>query len=233
MSKFYGIGVGPGNPELLTIKAVNILKTVDVILVPTAKKGLESLALRIAKPYIKEGIRIEERTFPMVVDLEVKEKAWDSISSEIETWVKEGLRVAFLTLGDTMTYATYIYLLERLMGRIEIETVPGITSYQGVASSTNTPLVVDDMSMCVVSCNIPLEEIRRRVRTEDSLVLMKLSLQFKEIIAMLIEEGVAPFTRLVSHATQEEEVVYEDLSTITDERISYFSTIVINKRWTS
>lgn len=231
MSKFIGVGVGPGNPELLTIKAVKAIEAADILLVPKAKHEAQSLAYRIAQPYIHDGAQVEARTFPMVNDQDQKESAWLAIATEIINWVEAGKTVAFLTLGDTMTYATYVYLLEKLQGVIEIETIPGITSYQGVAASTNQPLVMDDMTLTVVPCNLPLEEIRRKVRGDDCLVLMKLSLQFKEIINMLIEEGLAPFTRLVSHATQDREQIYTDIRKIEDESISYFSTIIINKRW--
>lgn len=228
---FIGVGVGPGNPELITLKATRAIAEADILLVPKAASEMDSLALQIAAPYVRENTRIEARTFPMVKDLERKVAAWEAISAEVREWVKAGQRVVFLTLGDTMTYATFVYLLERLKGDIPVEIVPGITSYQGIASETGQPLVMDDMTMTVVPCNLPLETIRDYVRREDALVLMKLSLQFRPLIEMLIEEGMAPYARLVSHATQERQVVYADITEIEDDKVSYFSTMIINKRW--
>lgn len=228
---FIGVGVGPGNPELITLKATRTIGEADILLVPKAASEMDSLALQIAKPYVKENSRIEARTFPMVKDLEKKIAAWEAISEEVRQWVKAGLKVVFLTLGDTMTYATFVYLLERLKDDIAIEIVPGITSYQGIASETGQPLVMDDMTMTVVPCNLPLETIRAYVRREDALVLMKLSLQFRPLVEMLIEEGVVPYAKLVSHATQERQVIYNDITQIEDEKVSYFSTMIINKRW--
>ena len=131
MSHFYGIGVGPGDSELITLKAVRILETLDILVTPTTKSGSESLALSIAKPFLKEGLVINERVFPMSLDSEVLTAAWDKVADEIREAVENGKRVGFITLGDPMTYSTYIYLLIRLKGQIPLTTIPGITSYQG------------------------------------------------------------------------------------------------------
>lgn len=232
-ARFIGVGVGPGDPELMTLKAVKAIENADIILVPTAAKEAESLALAIAKTYVKTTARIENRTFPMVRDWDVKVQAWDQIASEVEAWVKAGENVVFLTLGDTMTYATFVYLLERLQGKIGVGIIPGITSYQGMAAETAVPLVMDDMTLTVIPGNLPLETIRTYIRREEALVLMKLSLNFRPLIEMLLEEGMRPYARLVSHATQTRQVVYDDIAQIEDDSISYFSTLTINKRWVS
>jgi sirohydrochlorin cobaltochelatase len=231
MSHLYGIGVGPGDSELITLKAVRILETLDILVTPTTKCGSDSLALSIAKPFLKEDLVIYERVFPMSLDSEVLTEAWDKVADEIREAVLSGKRVGFITLGDPMTYSTYIYLLVRLKGHMPITTVPGITSYQGLSASVGIPLVEGDTPLVIAPCTLPLEKLKDIILNNDSVVLMKLSKQFKEVLAFLIEEGLDDCSKLVSFATQKDEKIYQSLSEVIEPSISYFSTILINKRW--
>lgn len=231
MSHFFGIGVGPGDSELISIKAVRILESLDILVTPTTKCGSDSLALSIAKPFLKEDLVVYERVFPMSHDTKVLTEAWDRVADEIKMAVYSGKRVGFITLGDPMTYSTYIYLLFRLKDQIPLTTVPGITSYQGLSASVGIPLVEGDAPLVIVPCTLPLEQIKDFIRNNDSIVLMKLSKQFQEVLAFLMAEGLDGCSKLVSFATQREEKIYQSLNEVKEPSISYFSTILINKRW--
>ena len=185
MAKFYGIGTGPGDSSLLTVKAVDTLKNIDVLYTPEAKKGGDSLALSIVKKYLPEDLEIKSRHFPMSNDSFEKIQVWNDVSSEIVSDVKDGKDVGFITLGDPMIYSTYVYVMERLMEDIEVETIPGISSFSNIASNQNYPLVMDTDPLIVIPCTMEEEKIDAALQTYDCLVLMKVYKNFKEIVQKL------------------------------------------------
>ncbi|MCT4509348.1 MAG: cobalt-factor II C(20)-methyltransferase [Tepidibacter sp.] len=229
MSKFYGIGTGPGDSSLLTIKAVNTLTELDILYTPEPKKEGKSLALSIVREYLKEDLEIKQRHFPMNFDNLEKTKAWDEIAIEIENDVKYGKNVGFVTLGDPMIYSTYVYLLERVRGKVEVETIPGISSFSNIASNQNFPLVMDREPLIVVPCTTDEEKIDYALKNYSSIVLMKVYKNFKSIIQKIKDNDLLNHSILVSNSSLNEEKVYTNLEELDQDKISYFSTILINK----
>ena len=230
MAKFYGIGTGPGDSTLVTIKAVNTIKMLDILYTPEPKKGGDSLALSIVKEYVPDTVEIKQRHFPMNNDSVEKMASWDAIAAEIKADVKAGKEVGFITLGDPMIYSTYVYIMERLMGEIEVETIPGISSFSNIASNQNFPLVMDTDPLMVIPCTMEEEKIDAALQTYDCFVLMKVYKNFKEIVQKLEKYDLIDSAILVSNSSQDREVVYKDLRDIhLQEKISYFSTILVNR----
>lgn len=230
MAKFYGIGTGPGDSTLVTIKAVNIIKMLDILYTPEPKKGGDSLALSIVKEYVPDTVEIKQRHFPMNNDSVEKMASWDAIAAEIKDDVKAGKEVGFITLGDPMIYSTYVYIMERLMDEIEVETIPGISSFSNIASNQNFPLVMDTDPLMVIPCTMEEEKIDAALQTYDCFVLMKVYKNFKEIVQKLEKYDLIDSAILVSNSSQEREVVYKDLRDVhLQEKISYFSTILVNR----
>ena len=230
MAKFYGIGTGPGDSSLVTVKAVNTLKILDILYTPEPKKGTDSLALSIVKEYIPDTVEIKQRHFPMNSDSVEKMAAWDQVAEEIVTDVKGGKNVGFITLGDPMIYSTYVYVMERLIDEIEVETIPGISSFSNIASNQNFPLVMDTDPLIVIPCTMEEEKIDEALQTYDCIVLMKVYKNFKQIIEKLEKYDLIDNAILVSNSSQDREVVYKDLRDVhLQEKISYFSTILVNK----
>lgn len=230
MAKFYGIGTGPGDSSLLTIKAVNTLKQLDILYTPESKKGGESLALSIVSEYLPDSLEIKTRHFPMNFNDGEKIIAWNQIAEEIVNDVKEGRNVGFVTLGDPMIYSTYVYIMERLISSIEVETIPGISSFSNIASNQNFPLVMDREPLIIIPCTMAEEKIDYALENYSSIVLMKVYKNFKEIIQKLERNNLIDSAILVSNSSQEGEVVYTDLRDVhLEEKISYFSTILVNK----
>ncbi|SHK15071.1 precorrin-2/cobalt-factor-2 C20-methyltransferase [Hathewaya proteolytica DSM 3090] len=183
MGKLYGIGVGPGDKELITVKAVNIIKKVDVIVVPTAVAGGDSMAYNIAKDYIEENTRVIFKQFPM--GGKDQEKKIYEAYEEIAALIKEDNDVAFLTIGDPFVFSTYTYLLEHIKGKgIEVITVPGITSFCASASAVGKPLVIGDEPLLI----LPATRLDS-VKDEKFLVIMKFYKVEKEVIEFLEERG--------------------------------------------
>ena len=230
MAKFYGIGTGPEDSTLVTIKAVNTIKMLDILYTPEPKKGGDSLALSIVKEYVPDTVEIKQRHFPMNNDSVEKMASWDAIAAEIKDDVKAGKEVGFITLGDPMIYSTYVYIMERLMDEIEVETIPGISSFSNIASNQNFPLVMDTDPLMVIPCTMEEEKIDAALQTYDCFVLMKVYKNFKEIVQKLEKYDLIDSAILVSNSSQEREVVYKDLRDVhLQEKISYFSTILVNR----
>lgn len=231
MSKFYGIGAGPGDSGLVTVKAVKILEKLDILYTPQAKKGGRSFAHEIVCEYLPSDLEVKERHFPMSFNQDELNEAWDSIAREIEEDVKAGKNVGFVTLGDPMVYSTYIYLLKRLT-HIETETIPGITSFLNIASTQNVPLVEGENPLVILPCTMELSELKEQIAKNNSLVLMKVYKNFKEVVAIIKDLGIEKHAILVSESGTKNEKVYKNILEIeSQEEISYFSTILINKGW--
>lgn len=230
MAKFYGIGTGPGDSSLLTVKAVDTLRNIDILYTPEAKKGGDSLALSIVKKYLPEDLEIKSRHFPMSNDSIEKVQVWNNVSSEIVSDVKSGKDVGFVTLGDPMIYSTYVYVMERLMEDIEVETIPGISSFSNIASNHNYPLVMDTDPLMVIPCTMEEEKIDEALEKYDCFVLMKVYKRINTILEKLEKHDLIDHAILVSNSSQEEEEVITNLRDYKiDEKISYFSTILVNK----
>jgi precorrin-2/cobalt-factor-2 C20-methyltransferase len=176
--KLIGIGVGPGDTELLTLKAAKVLKTVPVVFSPKSSKEKESIALSIVRPILEERkdyrrLMIVEPIFPMIENKKELEKIWTSASEMIAQYLDSGRDVAFITLGDTSIFSTYSYVQRKLIDRYEIETIPGITSFTACAAARNKALVEqNDILTIVPKIDDRLEEI---LDYSDSIVLMKAS----------------------------------------------------------
>ena len=230
MAKFYGIGTGPGDSSLVTVKAVNTFKILEILYTPEPRKGADSLALSIVKEYIPETVEIKQRHFPMSAYGVEKMAAWDEAAEEIKADVKAGKNVGFITLGDPMIYSTYVYVMERLLDEIEVETIPGISSFSNIASNQHFPLVMDTDTLIVIPSTMEEEKIDAALQTYDCLVLMKVYKNFKEIVQKLEKYDLIDSAIFVSNSSHDREVVYKDLRDVhLQEKISYFSTILVNK----
>lgn len=183
MAKLFGVGVGPGDKELLTLKAVRVIECCSVVAVPSSMAGGKSIAYEVAEDYIKEGTEILVKHFPMGGE-EQEEKIYEAFKA-IEDKLKEGKDVAFLTIGDPFVYSTYIYLLKYIEeAGYETETVPGITSFCASASLAKVPLVIGDEPLLI----LPGERINT-IKDEKHLVVMKIYKQEEKVLDVLEEKG--------------------------------------------
>lgn len=227
MSQLIGIGVGPGDPNLLTLESVKALQSLDLLFVPTGKEGGESQAEKIVKDHLKPSLKIVRKHFPMTDD---KEAQLDAIAQAIKNEVEKGLTVGFITLGDPMLYSTYIYLLKRLKGTIPIKSIAGLSAYSAIASAYNFPLVEGDSPLLIYPCVGSLEDLESKLIQHDSLVLMKVYKWFDAICDLLIKHGLEDASCIVSQFGTEAESVISPLKDRHQHPVSYFTTILIHKR---
>lgn len=229
---FYGIGVGVGSSDTITKKAIDILKELDILFVPTAKNlDSFSVAHNIVQCYLKDNIIIKDRYFPMNYNTKKLQNTWKAIANEIEKDVLDDKKVGFVTIGDPMVYSTYIYLLKLLKDKIKIITIPGITSFLDIASNNNFPLVEGNDPLVIIPATIGIDKLKKYIINENSIVIMKVYKNYDEIINILIDEQLEKYAIAVSNSSKNEEVVYKNINDLKKEDISYFTTILINKKW--
>ncbi|VTX61697.1 Cobalt-precorrin-2 C(20)-methyltransferase [uncultured Leptotrichia sp.] len=225
--KFYGIGVGVGDPENITVKATKKLHEVDVIVLPEAKSGEGSTAFNIVREYLKPGVEQMFLEFPMIKDVEVRKVFRKNNADKVSAELEKGKNVAFLTIGDPMTYSTYTYVLEHIADDVEVETVAGITSFNSIAARLNVPLMIGDEDLKVVSVNRKTD-IYKEIENNDNLVLMKISRNFEKIKKAIIETGNKENAVIVSDCGKDNEVIYWDIESV--EEVPYFSTMILKKK---
>lgn len=180
----YGIGVGPGDPELLTIKAANILGRVDVILAASSTRNDDSMALDIARPHLRPEARVVRLGFPMSRDEHTLQAAWEENARLVLAELDAGHDAAFLTLGDPLLYSTFAYLLRtlrRLAPETPVTVVPGITSFQAVAAATETVLAEGSQNLMVLPGIRDAGELRRNLSGADNAVILKAYTNFAAI----------------------------------------------------
>lgn len=230
---FYGIGVGPGDPDLLTLKAIKILNKIDIILAPEVQKGKGSIALSIAKPHLREDIEIIERRFPMTYDMDILNTSYDEIADYIKELIDKGKSVAFLTLGDPMVYSTYTYLFKRLKKKnIEIETVPGITSFCSIASKLGIPLGENEETIAIVPSvyyEKGDEKLNDILNNMDNIVFMKASGCIDELIDELETTGHKDGSVFASRLGLDNEVIERDIEKRRGIKNNYLSTLIAKK----
>jgi precorrin-2/cobalt-factor-2 C20-methyltransferase len=205
MGHFYGMGVGPGDPDLLTVKAASILGRCMHVVVPKPKADGGSVALEIARRYIPGTAVVHELVFPMTTDKAELSRRWREAARTIASLLETGADVCFLTLGDALVYSTYIYLLRELKEiapNIQVETVPGITSFSAAAALTDFPLGEGKEPITIVPTADDLTAVRRAVEAGGTVVLMKIGKRLGEIVDLLDQLEVLDDAVFVQRAGQ-------------------------------
>ncbi|CAA7601903.1 Precorrin-2 C(20)-methyltransferase domain protein [Acididesulfobacillus acetoxydans] len=185
---FYGVGVGPGDPELLTLRAQKILQQVDFLAIPKSRLERESVAWEIARPYCRQDAGIIELELPMTSERARLEAAWREGAQKILAHLEQGASVAFITLGDPSLYSTYSYLVDGLRALVPeecIRTVPGITAMSAAAALVNLPLAAGDEPLLV----LPSAETAAAYQDFPNLVFLKVSRRLPELLATFEQSG--------------------------------------------
>ncbi|WP_461209566.1 precorrin-2 C(20)-methyltransferase [Desulfocurvus sp. DL9XJH121] len=210
----YGVGVGPGDPELLTVKAVRVLGEAHKVYAARSSKNTHSVSHGIVRPHLRPGVEVETLAFPMTRDKAALDAAWTENARAVLADLRAGLSVAFLTLGDPLTYSTFGYLLRTLRGldsKAPVEVVPGVTSYCAAAAAAGTVLAEAEETLAVVSGAKGGDALRKAARTADSVVVLKAYKHFDDILAALDETGLRESAVLVSNCGQEGERIQSDM----------------------
>ncbi len=227
---FYGIGVGPGDPELLTVKAINAIKNSNFIIAPKTEKKSDSLALTIAAPYLRADVQIVYQTFPMVKNFEESPELFEGNVTEILKYLRDGQNVGFLTLGDPLFFSTYIYIFKLLKkSGVQIETVAGVPAFLAIAAKIGYPLACGNDILSIIPATADTEKISAALKNSDAAVLMKVYKNFGEVTEILNAENLSENAVLVSRCGLEGEKISDDINSLKNEKLNYLSTILTSK----
>lgn len=191
-STLYCVGCGPGDPDLLTLKAINIIKNADVIYTPTARENKPSVALSIVEKFLAKEIEIRQLVFPMVKDYEKLSEHWKINAKEIAEAVRNGKKAVYLTVGDPSLYSTWIYIHKEMCKNyrdIEIEIVPGITSIFSFSAEIKTPIGEGEEIIGIIPACYNLDRLKIAAECCDTLVFLKDGRYFNNVIDILMESS--------------------------------------------
>ncbi|WP_430883592.1 precorrin-2 C(20)-methyltransferase [Fusibacter sp. JL216-2] len=228
--KFVGIGVGPGDPDLITVKAIKAIEAADVLVCPEARNGKGSFAFEIAEAYIPKETEILTLEFPMVHDHDVMMEAWKKNAEIISERVQQGANVAFLTLGDPTVYSTYMYLLPLLTEGVAVETIPGITSFCAVAANQNLPLALWEETFGIVPLKHGCETAEKALDHYDNVIIMKPSHDSERLAEILEEKNLQDKFVMISKCSTDIQQVTTDIQTLKDGNVPYLSTMIVKRK---
>lgn len=230
--KLYGIGVGPGDSELLTVKGARLIGEADVIITPKTEKKDGSVALTIAKTYIQEHTEIVPVVFPMVLNDSEQQEGWEEARRIIVGLLDAGKQVVFLTLGDPMFYSTYMYVYRLVeQAGYEIETVPGVTAYCAIGARLGYPIVEKEEVLAIVPATAPKDKIDKVLAVADDAVIMKVYRNFGEVQDILKKYDMADNAVMISRCGLDGEEIYEAVDSLPrDLKLNYLSTILTKRK---
>jgi precorrin-2/cobalt-factor-2 C20-methyltransferase len=186
------IGCGPGDPDLVTVRAATLLKNADIIFAPTAREGKPSIALSIVQKYLNAGVETVNLIFPMVKDREYTRQYWRKNADQIVAAAKMGKKVVYITVGDPSLYSTWIYIQREITSRypeIHLIIIPGIPSVFAFAAQAKISLAEGDETLGIIPACYDLDKVKRTANSCDTLVFLKDGRYFVDVINMLGDVG--------------------------------------------
>lgn len=229
----YGIGVGPGDPDLIPVKAVKILQEVDVIFSASSSKNQHSLAVKIARPHLPSQTQLYLLPFPMTMDRETARQAWREHARTVVHELVQGKSAAYITLGDPLTYSTYGYLLRQIQDtapQIKVTTIPGITSYQAAAAATNTPLVEGEENLLLLSGVQGGSGLSKLTHQVDNVVFLKAYKNISDICGTLQESGRLQTSVGLVRCGFPDQEIFQDVQKLCQQKPKYWTLIISKPR---
>ncbi|WP_037293130.1 precorrin-2 C(20)-methyltransferase [Roseobacter sp. CCS2] len=222
----YGVGLGPGAPDLMTLRAARLIKGAAVVAYPTLA-GADSFARSIAADLIAPGVREIVMDVPMSVERAPAQAAYDKGAIEIAAALDAGQNVVCLCEGDPFFYGSFMYLFARLSETYQTEVVPGVTSVTACAAAACMPLAARNERLTVLPGPLPEDELRARIEGAESVVIMKVGRHLAKIRGVIDALGLTADAMYVARATLAEEVVLPLADA--PEKAPYFSMILLTK----
>jgi precorrin-2/cobalt-factor-2 C20-methyltransferase len=222
--RLFGLGVGPGDPELLTLKALRLLRAVPVVAYPAPEHG-NSFARSIVAAWIERHQREIAIRFPMRPGPPPAE-IYDGAAAELVAELEDGCDVALLCQGDPLFYGSFINVFTRLAGRYQIEIVPGVSSLTACAAAAATPLVSRDDTLAVIPATLDEDQIAARLAASESVAIVKLGRHIAKVRRVLDRLGLLDGAVCIEHATLPTQRV-APFACINPDLAPYFSTVLI------
>ena len=226
----YGISVGPGDPELITLKGLRILKKAPVVAFPAGIHGNPGIAQQIVDEWLGSHQVQLALIFPYVQDMDILTQAWQLAAEQIWQYLHVGQDVAFVCEGDISFYSTFTYLaqmLQQLHPECIVETVPGVCSPMAAASALRMPLTVRQERLVVIPALYNVGELETILDWADVVVLMKVNSVYPEVWNVLHRRQLLEQAWVVERATRPEQVIYDDLRDRPNLKLPYFSLLIV------
>jgi precorrin-2/cobalt-factor-2 C20-methyltransferase len=238
--KLYCIGCGPGDPDLLTLKAINIIKNADIIYTPTAREGKPSVALSIVERFLNKDTEIQQLVFPMIKDFNKLKENWKDNTNKITDSIRNGKRAVYLTVGDPSLYSTWIYIYREITNAhkdIEVEVIPGITSIFSFSAEIKTPIGEGEEIIGIIPACYNLDRLKTAAQCCDTLIFLKDGRYFNSVLEILMESGfpgesdifIAQDVSTNSEALQKKKLS-ELLRNPNENNDKYFSIMIAKKK---
>lgn len=224
----YGVGVGPGDPELMTVKAWRLISTARVIAYLAANGG-ESTARKIAEPFIADDAEELAIAMPMRIETDAGQAAYDDAAGRIAARLDEGTSVVMLCEGDPFFYGSFMYVFERLAPRYKAVVVPGVTSIAACAAEMGQPLCARDDVLKILPATLGAEQLREELAAAQAAAIIKVGRHFGKVKEVLRSLKLLGRATAVTYATQDRQVI-QPAAEITADSLPYFTTIIVKAR---
>ena len=229
---FYGVGVGPGDPELLTVRAQRLLEKAGAVCYTQLDNGAPSFALGVVQGLLDRNAEL----LPIVIpsdDSPVSHDTWHEAAGRIGGKLREGMDVAFITEGDPMLYSEFPHLIDHVRAEdidgLVVEVIPGVPSVMAAAASSGVPLVTQGQRLAILPTVYGIDDLREAITNYDTIVLMEIDRNLMNALANLESLGLAGKAIYVRQASTASERVIDDISKLTDEDYDYFSLLIIKR----
>lgn len=226
----YGISVGPGDPELLTIKGLRLLQQAPIVAFPAGVRGKPGFAEQAIAQWLQPTQVQLPLTFPYVQDTEVLLAAWQLAADQIWHYLEQGQNVAFACEGDVSFYSTFTYLAQTLQQRhpqVSIQPIPGVCSPLASAAAFNMPLTFRQQRLVVLPALYTVTELETVLQWADVVVLMKVSSVYAQVWTLLQQYDLLPHSYAIAWATLPQQQIYTNLQTQPNLALPYFSLLII------
>ena len=230
----YGVGVGPGDPELMTVKSIKVLEAVSVVAVPSSTEPdvkLKSRALQVVRGALsftnKELLALY---MPMTKDMTLVRASRAKAAGAVIERLASGLDVAFITVGDPSLYSTFGYiapLVKEALPGLRISIVPGVSSINAAAALTESPIAEAGEKVMIVPASYSIDELRGWLKSFDTVVLLKVNKRMEELADLLKETGLSRSAAFASMVGWPDEEVVTDISSLKGKEPDYFSMVII------
>ena len=224
----YGLGVGPGDPELITLKARRLLRACPVIAYPAPTRG-ESVALGIVASHLPGGQREIPIRMPLDAAQFPAERVYAEAAAEIGVELEAGHDVAVICQGDPFFYGSFMYLFGRVTDRYPVEVVPGVSSLTACATALGAPLAARTDVLTVLPAPLPASEIEARLLAAEAVAIIKVGRHFAKVRALLDRLNLTDSARYIEHATRPDQGILP-IGDVNPDSVPYFSMILVHRR---
>lgn len=233
----YGISVGPGDPELITVKGLRSLQKAPVVAFPAGLQDRLGIAQQTIAPWLSPNQLQLALNFPYVQDMAVLTQAWQEASEAVWQYLKQGQDVAFACEGDVSFYSTFTYLaqtLQQLHPEALVKLVPGVCSPMAAAAVLGLPLTIRQERLAILPALYNVGELEAVLNWAEVVVLMKVSSVYEQVWQILQQHGLLENSWVVERATLNSQVIYADLRDRPTLKLPYFSLLIVQvKRYKS